>query len=197
MKKKIGDLTWGLKLCRPQSNCAFCKHYGHDSDIILQFRNHYVTGLPADVVVYMVDPDCPVRLTDFHHHAYRHNWNHYRRRVKDIAVDPALAFVQVMRRLKMAHNVISDNTGDKMVQHLIEMAGITKKVEVQQKVTFTWEDTLAKADSQKEGDAVFTLEDGDFTDVTEAFAEEESGDNTPREGTGAPTSQLPSTDERS
>lgn len=169
---QIMDGEWGLMTCAEHKHCAFCAVYGKDPDRIKSFRDHYITGLELGIIFHLVDEETPLTREQFHTHAYQQSWHIKRKKVAQVQLTPGIITNMVLARYMKAKDTISEQTGDKMIEAAMKLAGIGQKVEVQKNVTYTWETTVSKVGAQKEGDAIITLEDEDFSEIETPLLEE-------------------------
>lgn len=129
-----------------------------------QYRNLYISGFPPDLISNLLDSETTLSRDAVKGHAFRQNWHQRKKQAPAFAFDKNFISEIIARRLMKSWDVISDTTGDKMIDMAMKMAGVGQKVEVTSNVNITWEKIAAKAQGPDD-EATITLEDGEFSEV--------------------------------
>jgi hypothetical protein len=181
VKKSLEHLIagdWGLGVCDTRKKCKFCQAYPEeiDEDARRQYRNLYVAGFPPDLLSGLLDSDVELSRDAIKAHAFTQNWHRRKKDAPAFEFDKKFISELVVRRLMKSWNVISDSTGDKMIEAAMRISGVGQKVEVTSNVNISWEKIATKAQTH-DGEATIILEDGEFSEVdlpqiAEQFEEE-------------------------
>jgi hypothetical protein len=117
-----------------QEDCDVCNKF-LGTPGLMQVRNAYLCGLSSSIVCMIFDLDPKT----FRNHAWNVGWSRRGRGFSEVILTKDTLALMAMKRYERTMPFASGNSADRALEALIKLGGFGDKVQVEKRVSVSWE----------------------------------------------------------